>query len=82
MRRRRGTPITLVDVPALRELALPFGHIRTVTFTVRQGDEAREIDAVVTADVVAGTFEMRGVPGRFGDRYVKRWSVRITVSPY
>jgi hypothetical protein len=36
-------------------LGLPFGRYRTVTFTVRQGDEVREIDATLTADFVAGT---------------------------
>jgi hypothetical protein len=65
-----------------QRLALPSGHYRTATFTVHQGDEAREIDATVTAEFVAGTFAVRGVAGRLGTCYVKRWSVRMNVSPY
>ncbi len=49
------------------ELALPFGHYRTVTFAIRQGTEAHEIDATLTAV--------------FGACYVKRWLVRMNVSP-
>jgi hypothetical protein len=62
-------------------LALPFGHYGTVRITVRQADEAREIDAAVTADFVAGTFAVR-VSSRLGACYVRRWSVWMVVRPY
>ena len=65
-----------------REVALPFGHYATARFTVRQADEAREIEAAVTVDFVAGTVAVRGTAGRFGACYVRRWSVRIDVRPY
>jgi hypothetical protein len=79
--RLHGRPLIGQEHSRAQELALPFGHYRTVTFTVRQGDEAREIDATLTAHFVAGAFAVRGVPGRRGACYVKRWSVRMNVSP-
>jgi len=65
-----------------RELALPFGHYRSASFTIRQGTEAREIVATVRAEFVDGTFARRGVPVRLGACYAKRWSVQMSVSPY
>lgn len=64
------------------QVALPFARCRVATFTVQRGTEAREIRASVTAEFVAGTFAMRGVPVRRGACYVRRWSVRMDVRPY
>ena len=64
-----------------REVALPSGRYGSVSFTIRQGTEPRDIVATVRADFVDGTFAVRGVRGRLGACYVKRWSVRMDVSP-
>jgi hypothetical protein len=80
--RVRGRPVPEVRVSRAEELALPFGHYGTAWITVRQADEAREIDAAVTADFVAGTFTFRGISRPLGACYVRRWSVRMVVRPY
>jgi hypothetical protein len=78
----------LHDRPALeqelsraRELMLPFGDYRSVSFTIRQDTEAREIVGTVQAELIAGTFAVRGVRQRLGACYVKRWWVRMDVRP-
>jgi hypothetical protein len=63
-------------------LALPFGRYGSVSFTIRQGTEAREIVATVRAEFVDGTFAIRGVRGRLGACYARRWFVRMDVRPY
>ena len=68
--------------PGAQEVALPFGHYGIVRFTVHQITEAREIEAAVTADFIAGTFAERAASGRVGACYVRRWSVRMDVRPY
>ena len=75
-------PLVEEELSPAQQLALPFGHYRTVVFRVRQGTQAREIVATVTAEVVAGTFKVRGVPEALGACYVKRWSVAMNVNPY
>ncbi len=78
----RGKPLIEEKFSPAQQLELPFGHYRAVAFGVRQGGEAREIVATVRADVVAGTFKVRGVPEPLGACYVQRWSVTMNVSPY
>ncbi len=78
----RGKPLIGEEFSSAQKLELPFGHYRAVVFRVRQGTEAREIVATVRAEVVAGTFKVRGVPEPLGACYVKRWSVGMTASPY
>ena len=56
-----GRPLIEQQYSSAQELALPFGRYRTVTFSLRQADEARVIDATLTADFVAGTFAVRAV---------------------
>ena len=65
-----------------RELVMPSGRYRSVSFTIRQGTEAREVVATVRAEFVDGTFAVRGVRGRLGACYARRWSVRMDVRPY
>jgi hypothetical protein len=79
--RIHGRPLTEQQFSRAQELTLPFGDYRSVSFTIRQGTEAHEIMATVRAEFAAGTFAVRGVPGRLGACYVKRWSVRMDVSP-
>ena len=59
--RVHGRPLIEQEYSSAQELALPFGRYRTVTFSLWQADEARVIDATLTADFVAGTFAVRGV---------------------
>ena len=59
--RSHGRPLIEQQYSSAQELALPFGRYRTVTFSLRQADEARVIDATLTADFVAGTFAVRAV---------------------
>ena len=59
--RVHGRPLIEQEYSSARELALPFGRYRTVTFSLWQADEARVIDATLTGDFVAGTFAVRGV---------------------
>ena len=73
---------TPIAVAQIRQLALPFGHYRNVTFTVRQSTEARAIAAIVGAEFVAGKFRAPADSEEFAKCYVKRWAVRIDVSPY
>jgi hypothetical protein len=80
--RSHGRAITRVAVAQIRQLALPFGHYRNVTFTVRQSTEARAIAAIVGAEFVAGKFRAPADSEEFAKCYVKRWAVRIDVSPY
>jgi hypothetical protein len=62
-------------------LALPFGDYRSVSFTIRQDTEAREIVATVRAESVAGTFAVGAVRGRLSTCYAKRGWVRMDVRP-
>lgn len=80
--RHRGRRLVEEEFSRARELALPFGRYGSVSFTIRQGTEAREIVATVRAEFVDGTFAVRGVRGRLGACYARRWSVRMDVSPY
>ena len=78
----RGRKLIEEEFSRARELALPYGHYRSASFTIRQGTEAREIVARVRVEFADGTFAVRGVPTRLGACYAKRWSVRMDVSPY
>jgi hypothetical protein len=78
----RGRRLVEQESSRARELALPFGRYGSVSFTIRQGTEAREIVATVRAEFVDGTFAIRGVRGRLGACYARRWSVRMDVRPY
>jgi len=80
--RVHGRPLVEEQFSRGLALAVPPGHYRTVRFAVRQATEARVIEAAVRTDFVAGTFAVRGVSGRLGACYVRRWSVRIDVRPY
>jgi hypothetical protein len=80
--RIHGRPVIEAQVSSAGQMALPFGHYRMMRFSVRQGTEAREIDATLGADFVADTFTVRGVRGRLGACYVKRWLVRMDGRPY
>ncbi|MGO9891626.1 MAG: hypothetical protein ACLP0L_27515 [Solirubrobacteraceae bacterium] len=79
--RHHGRPVLEQEFSRARELALPLGDYRSVSFTIRQDIEAREIVARVRAELVAGTFAVRGVGQRLGACYVKRWWVRMNVRP-
>ena len=76
-----GRPVAREEFSRARELALPFGDYRSVSFTIRQDTEAREIVATVQAQFVAGTFAVGGVRQRLGACYAKRWWVRMDVRP-
>jgi hypothetical protein len=52
--RLHGRPVVEREFSRLRELALPFGDYRSVSFTIRQDTEARDIAAIVRAELVAG----------------------------
>jgi len=80
--RSYGKAITRVAVAQIRQLALPFGHYRKVTFTVRQSTEARAIAAIVGVEFVAGKFRVAADSEELAGCYVKRWAVRIDVSAY
>ena len=80
--RSHGRALTRVAVAQIWQLALPFGHYRNVTFTVRQSTEARAIAAIVEVEFVAGEFRAAADSEELADCYVKRWAVRIDVSPY
>lgn len=77
----RGRPVAREEFSRARELALPFGDYRSVSFTIRQDTEAREIVATVRAEFVAGTLAVRGGGQRLGACYAKRWWVRMDVRP-
>jgi hypothetical protein len=77
---RRGNKtfneITISSAPVV---ALPYSHYGRVTFRIREGSEARILDAGVTADFVASKSTSRdGVS--LGACYVKRWLLSLTVS--
>ena len=78
--RTHGRPVFEEEFSPAEELALPSGHYGIVNFTVHQGDEARLIEATLTAEFVAGTFRVPGVREPLAACYVKRWSVRMIVS--
>lgn len=79
--RLHGRPVVERQFSRAQELALPFGDYRSVSFTIRQDTEPREIVATARAELVAGTFAVGGVRGRLGACYVKRWLVRMGVRP-
>jgi hypothetical protein len=79
--RLHGRPVVEREFSRARELALPFGDYRSVSFTIRQDTEPREIVATARAELVAGTFAVGGVRGRLSSCYVKRWWVRMDVRP-
>jgi hypothetical protein len=79
--RLHGRPALEQEFSRARELMLPFGDYRAVSFTIRQDTEAREIVGTVHAELVAGTFAVRGVRQRLSACYVRRWWVRMDVRP-
>jgi len=59
-------------------VALPYAHYRLVTFVVREGSEARILDARVSAQFVAGRVRKNGRP-ILNACYVKRWLLALAV---
>ena len=59
-------------------VALPYAHYRRVTFVVREGSEARILDARVSAQFVARRVHQDGRPV-LSACYVKRWSLALAV---
>jgi hypothetical protein len=59
-------------------VALPFAHYRLVKFVVREGSEARILDARVSAQFVARRVQENGRPP-LGACLVKRWSLALAV---
>jgi hypothetical protein len=59
-------------------IALPYAHYRLVIFVVREGSEARILDATVSAQFVARRVGKHGRP-ILGACYVKHWSLDLAV---
>jgi hypothetical protein len=69
-----GRALTETRISPVGQLALPYRHYRTVTFTIEQGTEARIIHARVVVEFALGA------PGRLSRCFAHRWAAVETVS--